>query len=101
MISELILKLLFVVRSFVRSITMDSWSEKQIKMMRLGGNKRMVDWFDKHNIPKSTSIQQKYNTPAAQLYRLRLKAIAEGRDPPTELPKQASAPSHASNAGGN
>ena len=79
---------------------MDSWSEKQIKMMRLGGNAKMLEWFNMHNIPKSTSIQQKYNTPAAQLYSLRLKAIAEGREPPTELPKQNLQAAQSSSAGG-
>jgi hypothetical protein len=43
-------------------------------------------------VQKSTSIPQKYHHPAAELYRERLRAIVEGRDPPTELPKRAPAP---------
>lgn len=41
---------------------------------------------------KATPIAQKYQTPAAELYRERLRALVEGRDPPTELPKRAPVP---------
>uniref|UniRef100_A0A7S2SHV4 Arf-GAP domain-containing protein n=1 Tax=Mucochytrium quahogii TaxID=96639 RepID=A0A7S2SHV4_9STRA len=75
--------------SFVRSITMDAWDEKQIQMMRLGGNQKLIDWFAQHDITSSASIQEKYHTPAAELYRLRLRAIRDGKEPPTELPKRA------------
>jgi len=34
-----------VTYSFVRSLSMDSWSEKQLKMMSLGGNKALYDYF--------------------------------------------------------
>jgi hypothetical protein len=74
--------------SFVRSVTMDSWSEKQITCMRLGGNKKLIDWFKSNGIkdPSSMSIQAKYNTEAAELYRLRLAALRDGKEPPTVLP---------------
>ena len=42
---------------------MDSWSEKQIEFMRLGGNKNLGDWFKKYNV--GGTIQEKYHTPAA------------------------------------
>lgn len=67
---------------------MDSWSESQIRLMRLGGNQKMIAWFDEHNLPKDTPIHQKYNSPAAELYKLRLKAIDEGKEPPTKLPER-------------
>uniref|UniRef100_A0A7S3PMB2 Arf-GAP domain-containing protein n=1 Tax=Aplanochytrium stocchinoi TaxID=215587 RepID=A0A7S3PMB2_9STRA len=73
--------------SFVRSITMDSWSSKQIEMMRLGGNKQMREWFGKHGISTDAAIQQKYHSPAAELYRMRLQAKYEGKPLPTEMPK--------------
>jgi ADP-ribosylation factor GTPase-activating protein 1 len=31
--------------SFVRSLSMDSWNEKQLKMMSLGGNKNLSEYF--------------------------------------------------------
>jgi ADP-ribosylation factor GTPase-activating protein 1 len=71
--------------SFVRSVSMDSWSEKQIKMMKSGGNDKCNEFLKGHSVPKTMAIPQKYNTPAAELYRDRLSAEVEGRPLPTEL----------------
>eukprot|EP00752_Nemacystus_decipiens_P005143 g4667.t1 len=84
--------------SFVRSITMDSWSEKQIKMMRAGGNQKLIDWFESHDITSDQRIATKYHSPAAELFRERLLATIEGRPLPTELPKRA--PPSSSGGGG-
>ena len=73
--------------SFVRSVSMDSWSEKQIKQMRMGGNDKCNSFLAKYGVAKETPIANKYNSPAAQLYRDRLLAEVEGRPLPTELPK--------------
>jgi hypothetical protein len=54
--------------------------------MRLGGNTNCIEFLKKYNIPKSMPIAQKYNTPAATLYRDRIEAAANGRPLPTELP---------------
>ena len=48
---------------------MDSWTEREITSMRVGGNKNLNDFFDKYNIPKDLSINQKYNSAVAELYR--------------------------------
>ena len=48
---------------------MDSWTDKEIKAMRVGGNQNLNDFFAQHNIPKDMPIKQKYNTHAAKLYR--------------------------------
>lgn len=80
--------------SFVRSIRMDSWSEQQLKIMRLGGNNKLNDYLKSKNIQKTTPIKQKYENDHAQLYKEILKARAEGRPEPTSLPKKTtSAPS--------
>lgn len=65
--------------------------------MRVGGNQNLNDFFAKYNIPKNATIKQKYNSPAAELYREMcpfsslltpsIKAKVEGREPPTELPR--------------
>lgn len=62
--------------------------------MRVGGNQNLNDFFAKYNIPKNATIKQKYNSPAAELYREMcpffslltpsIKAKVEGREPPTE-----------------
>ncbi|KAL3839556.1 hypothetical protein ACJIZ3_024147 [Penstemon smallii] len=71
--------------SFVRSVTMDSWSEIQLKKMELGGNEKFNAFVLQYGIPKGTDIVTKYNTNAASVYRDRIQALAEGkpwRDPP-------------------
>lgn len=50
---------------------MDSWSEKQIKMMRAGGNKNLQDWFSSHDVTSDQRISKKYHSPAAELFRER------------------------------
>ncbi|XP_055833282.1 ADP-ribosylation factor GTPase-activating protein AGD7-like isoform X2 [Solanum dulcamara] len=71
--------------SFVRSVTMDSWSEIQIRKMELGGNENFNKFVLQYGIPKETDIVTKYNTKAATVYRDRIQSLAEGkpwRDPP-------------------
>lgn len=75
--------------SFVRSIAMDSWPDKQLQLMKNGGNQTCNDYLQKHGIGPRTPIKQKYESPAAQLYKEVLKARVEGRPEPTELPKPA------------
>ncbi|KAK3031694.1 hypothetical protein RJ639_035280 [Escallonia herrerae] len=65
--------------SFVRSVTMDSWSEIQLKKMESGGNDALNAFLSQHGIPKETDIVTKYNTSAAAAYRDKIQALAEGR----------------------
>ncbi|KNA03430.1 hypothetical protein SOVF_209250, partial [Spinacia oleracea] len=71
--------------SFVRSVTMDSWSEIQLKKMEAGGNDKLNMFLAQYGIPKETDIIPKYNSNAATVYREKVSALAEGRswrDPP-------------------
>ncbi|KAL2533722.1 ADP-ribosylation factor GTPase-activating protein AGD7 [Abeliophyllum distichum] len=71
--------------SFVRSVTMDSWSEIQLKKMELGGNDKFNQFMIQYGISKETDVVTKYNTNAASVYRDRIQVLAEGkpwRDPP-------------------
>eukprot|EP00578_Thalassiosira_sp_NH16_P026009 CAMPEP_0181093116 /NCGR_PEP_ID=MMETSP1071-20121207/9277_1 /TAXON_ID=35127 /ORGANISM="Thalassiosira sp., Strain NH16" /LENGTH=510 /DNA_ID=CAMNT_0023175335 /DNA_START=240 /DNA_END=1772 /DNA_ORIENTATION=+ len=77
--------------SFVRSIAMDSWTPAQIQVMKLGGNKKCQSYLSSKGIMPSTPIKAKYESDAAQLYKHILKARAEGKPEPTELPKKAPA----------
>ena len=70
---------------------MDSWTDQQLALMKSGGNQKCNDYLEKHGIGPRTPIKQKYESPAAQLYKQVLKARVEGRPEPTELPKQAAA----------
>lgn len=67
--------------SFVRSISMDTWSDKQKRMMELGGNSNFKRFAIEQGID-GFRIQDKYNTIAAEFYRDMLKCKYEGTDPP-------------------
>ncbi|OWZ22426.1 hypothetical protein PHMEG_0002889 [Phytophthora megakarya] len=69
--------------SFVRSVTMDSWTDKQVLQMQKGGNDSFRVAFSAAGVPTDLSISEKYNTPQAEAYRQRLTAIVEGRSPPS------------------
>ncbi|KAK9154257.1 hypothetical protein Sjap_001737 [Stephania japonica] len=93
--------------SFVRSVTMDSWSEIQLKKMESGGNDRLNAFLAQYGVPKETDIVTKYNTNAASVYRDRIQAIAEARpwrDPPIVKESVRKSQSHEvklGNSGGN
>ena len=55
--------------SYVRSLEMDSWEESEIKMMKAGGNQRLIDFFKQHNFERDAPISLKYKTKTAELYR--------------------------------
>lgn len=74
--------------SFVRSLSMDSWSPKQIAIMKAGGNNKCQAYLASKGIPANTLIKGKYNSEDAQNYKDILKARAEGRDEPTNFPKR-------------
>ncbi|KAF9599088.1 hypothetical protein IFM89_033695 [Coptis chinensis] len=70
--------------SFVRSVTMDSWSEIQLKKMEAGGNEKLNSFLSSYGISKETDIISKYNSNAASIYKDRIQSLAEGkswRDP--------------------
>jgi hypothetical protein len=74
--------------SFVRSITMDSWSDAQIQKMKKGGNQQCKDFLTKHGIDVvNGTTREKYDTPAAFLYQEVLKARVTETPEPTKLPE--------------
>jgi len=79
---------------------MDSWTDKQVKLMENGGNEKLVSFLHQRGVEKSVPIHKKYNTPEAELYRERMKALVEGRELPTELPKRVPAPVPSDGEGG-
>jgi hypothetical protein len=66
---------------------MDAWTDKQIALMKVGGNQQCNDFLQKHGIAVDTaSTREKYDSPAAELYRQVLQARVEGKPEPTTLP---------------
>lgn len=71
--------------SFVRSISMDTWSEKQKAMMQAGGNEAFKKFAIAQQID-GMNIRDKYNTVAAEYYRNMIKAKVEGTPMPSLPP---------------
>ncbi|GAA5837319.1 hypothetical protein JCM9279_005652 [Rhodotorula babjevae] len=95
--------------SFVRSLTMDKWTDKQIERMKKGGNARCKEFFEANGQPfASLPMTDKYNTHVASMYRDKLVCDAEGRpwipsDPPAPTSHSSSpspSPSASSYGGG-
>ncbi|GFR50517.1 hypothetical protein Agub_g12785 [Astrephomene gubernaculifera] len=65
--------------SFVRSTTLDSWTQDQLKLMAAGGNLRGRQFFKQHGWDDigSDKIEAKYTSRAAQLYRALLEKEAQ------------------------
>ncbi|MEW5300194.1 MAG: hypothetical protein WDW38_003034 [Sanguina aurantia] len=64
--------------SFVRSTTLDGWSQEQLKLFMVGGNQRGRQFFKQHGWDDigSDKIEGKYTSRAAQLYRAMLEKEA-------------------------
>jgi ADP-ribosylation factor GTPase-activating protein 1 len=67
--------------SFVRSVTMDKWKEMEIEKMKVGGNRKAKEFFaNQPDYNASTmSLQQRYNSRAAALYRDKIVTEAQGK----------------------
>ena len=77
--------------SFVRSVGMDSWSAAQLKKMQAGGNADLNAFLKKYGIDKHTDPKVKYNTRAAEAFKEKVAAAAEGKPwtCPTDIPMGA------------
>ncbi|XP_031620470.1 ADP-ribosylation factor GTPase-activating protein 1 isoform X2 [Contarinia nasturtii] len=66
--------------SFVRSVSMDKWKDIELEKMKVGGNQKAREFFDSQpDYDDTMSIQQKYNTRAAALYRDKISTLAQGK----------------------
>ena len=70
--------------SFVRSIQMDSWTDKQIRSLEVGGNENMRSFFQRKGVPSTLTIREKYHTEQATAYRKKIKALVDGAPEPSE-----------------
>ena len=62
--------------TFVRSVDLDEWTQRQIDAMRLGGNDNAKKFFRKHGCTDSKG-EKKYTSKAAVAYRTELAKLVE------------------------
>ena len=55
--------------SKIRSLQVDSWTEKEVKYLSQGGNLRFKNFLSEYNIEPSSSAELKYKSKAAEYYR--------------------------------
>ncbi|XP_060766997.1 ADP-ribosylation factor GTPase-activating protein 1 isoform X3 [Neoarius graeffei] len=67
--------------SFVRSVSMDKWKDVELEKMKTGGNEKFrlfLELQDDYN--PNWSLQEKYNSRAAALFRDKVATEAEGKE---------------------
>mmetsp|Transcript_10542 Transcript_10542/g.12131 ORF Transcript_10542/g.12131 Transcript_10542/m.12131 type:complete len:349 (+) Transcript_10542:29-1075(+) len=64
--------------TFVRSLDLDEWTQRQIDVMRLGGNGNVRKYFREHGLTDMHGkIEKKYTSKAARNYRTELEKQVE------------------------
>ena len=54
---------------------MDKWKDSELEKMKVGGNRKATEFFNSQSDYKSgMSLQEKYNSRAAALYRDKVSA---------------------------
>ncbi|CAI5437496.1 unnamed protein product [Caenorhabditis angaria] len=67
--------------SFVRSVTMDKWKDIELAKMKAGGNRKFSEFLQSQpDFKENWTIQEKYNSRAAALFRDKVACEAEGRE---------------------
>lgn len=60
---------------------MDKWKDLELEKMKVGGNQKAREFFEsQEDWDDSMTIQQKYNTRAAALYRDKILALSSGKE---------------------
>lgn len=67
--------------SFVRSVTMDKWKDAELAKMQAGGNTKFREFLEsQEDYDPCWSLQEKYSSRAAALFRDKVATLAEGRE---------------------
>ena len=74
--------------SFVRSVTMDQWTQAQVNIMKVGGNKRLKDFLIKYEMPENIDRKIIYNSNLMNFYRKQLYAESNGQFNMEPLPSK-------------
>ena len=66
--------------SFVRSVSMDKWKTIELEKMKCGGNRKWNDFLEEHDdYNPGWTIEEKYNSKSAALYRDKIATEAQGQ----------------------
>ena len=74
--------------SLIRSLQIDSWTEKQLLYLTKGGNKNFKDNLSEFNIAETAELDIKYKSKAADYYRKYLKNEVDRESDPNYVPTQ-------------
>ncbi|XP_055016929.1 ADP-ribosylation factor GTPase-activating protein 1 isoform X2 [Boleophthalmus pectinirostris] len=67
--------------SFVRSVTMDKWKDIELEKMKAGGNRKFRMFLElQDDYDPNWTLQEKYNSRAAALFRDKVATLAEGKE---------------------
>ena len=64
--------------NIIKSISLEQWNKNQLKIMKIGGNKRLKLFLENYNVPKNIGKKDLYNSKLMVYYRRQLKAEADG-----------------------
>ena len=65
--------------SFIRSVTMDQWTQEQVNIMKVGGNQRLREFLTTYDMPENIDKKQIYCSKLMNFYRRQLKSEANGQ----------------------
>ena len=78
--------------SLIRSLQIDSWTEKQLLYLKKGGNNNFRNNLSEFNIAETATLDIKYKSKAADYYRKYLKNEVEKASDPNYAPIQLDKP---------
>ena len=78
--------------SLIRSLQIDSWTEKQLLYLKKGGNNNFKNNLSEFNIAETATLDIKYKSKAADYYRKYLKNEVEKESDPNYAPIQIDKP---------
>ncbi len=78
--------------SYIRSITLDTWNENQMNLMKFGGNKNLRELLELYDIDKNKVDKNiLYNSKIMDFYRKYLKKKANNEDNDEQAPSKEDA----------
>ena len=78
--------------SLIRSLQIDSWTEKQLLYLKKGGNNNFRNNLSEFNIAETATLDIKYKSKAADYYRKYLRNEVEKESDPNYAPIQIDKP---------